>query len=151
MILAFTGTRAGMKPIQKTLLTVAITQKKPKIFCHGDAIGADEEAHRIAFDLVNAIYIFPPINPKYRAYCSHSRQDDHIFPEEDYIVRDHHMVDWSDELIATPKHEVEELRSGTWATIRYARKQEMQITIIFPNGRIVVEKGKQRLSSVFGQ
>lgn len=35
---------------------------------------------------------------------------------------------------AAPKDFKEELRSGTWATIRYAVKQQKRVIIIFPDG-----------------
>ena len=38
----------------------------------------------------------------------------------------------SDFLIGMPKSEFEELRSGTWATIRYAKKIGIKVMIIFP-------------------
>jgi hypothetical protein len=77
--------------------------------------------------------LHPPVNSKYRAFF----QADIICEPREYIVRDHHMVDLSRRLIATPQTFEEQIRSGTWATIRYARKLRLKITIIYPDGSVV--------------
>jgi len=74
------------------------------------------------------IVIHPPKNPKQRAFCKgHETRE-----EKEYLVRDHDIVDECDLLIVVPKTRKEELRSGTWATVRYARKQGKQYSTIFP-------------------
>jgi len=50
------------------------------------------------------------------------------------LTRNHDIVDCTELLIACPKSMKEELRSGTWATVRYARKLERPVIIIYPNG-----------------
>lgn len=44
-------------------------------------------------------------------------------------------------MIATPSSKEEELRSGTWSTVRYARKLRRPVTLIYPDGSVVEEKG----------
>ena len=46
------------------------------------------------------------------------------------------LVDACEVLLATPKGP-EKLRSGTWATVRYARKVGKRIVIIEPDGKQV--------------
>ena len=48
----------------------------------------------------------------------------------DYMDRNQVMVDLADHLIAFPRTSNEELRSGTWATIRRARNKGIPIEII---------------------
>jgi hypothetical protein len=43
-------------------------------------------------------------------------------------------------LLACPYELEEQLRSGTWATIRYARRYQRPITIIFPDGSVKEEE-----------
>jgi hypothetical protein len=57
-------------------------------------------------------------------------------PAKPYLVRNHEIVDDSQVLIAAPKEFTEQLRSGTWATIRYARKIGRTVRIVFPDGSI---------------
>lgn len=58
------------------------------------------------------------------------------YEPKEYIKRDKDIVDTSDILIATPRFMYEELRSGTWATVRYAEKKNKPIVIIWPNGDV---------------
>ena len=73
--------------------------------------------------------IHPPNIKDKRAFCNDYRFS---FPEKPYLERNHDIVDNSDVLIATPKESVEQIRSGTWATIRYAKKLNKPIMIMEP-------------------
>lgn len=128
----FTGTQDGMNAYQKIgihKILLALKKNGYGQFHHGDCVGADAQAHEIANDMNYTIVIHPPINPKKRAYCKNAYE---VKPEKEYLDRNHDIVDETDLLIATPKGE-EELRSGTWSTIRYAKKQNKNIVIIYPN------------------
>lgn len=76
--------------------------------------------------------IHPPINPAKRAWCT----GDFTYPEKDYLDRNRDIVNCTDILITCPSGYTEKLRSGTWATIRYARKIGKTVVIIFPDGSI---------------
>lgn len=95
-------------------------------FHHGDCLGADSEAHDIAIELrIGIIIIHPPANPYKRAFCfnrHHNRSAVIQVPEKDYITRNHDIVNETEVLIVAPRTMVEELRSGTWATFRFAKK-----------------------------
>ena len=91
----------------------------------GDCLGADALAFKYAKKLGWKNELHPPLNPKYRAYC---KGYDKIHPEKEYLARNRDIVDSSKFLIAFPKDpSKEEQRSGTWATIRYARKKGKRI------------------------
>lgn len=53
---------------------------------------------------------------------------------EDLLARNRDIVDETEILIACPGHMHEELRSGTWSTIRYAVKIQRPHIIIWPDG-----------------
>ena len=97
------------------------------MFHHGDCIGADWEANHIARCLNYGVEIHPPIDPRYRAWCSSMCV--HIC--KPYLERNHDIVDVSHLLIACPAGP-ETLRSGTWATVRYARKTSVPVIILEP-------------------
>lgn len=143
MKVGFTGTQQGMTIEQKRKLAKLIDGYKNgkaiiQEFHHGDCVGADEEADFIALSIMIPRVVHPPIEEKKRAFC---RGGDIIFRvTKPYLERNHDIVDETDCLIATPKEDVEQLRSGTWATIRYARKKHKPVFIILPNGKIVVQK-----------
>ena len=133
--LGFTGTAKGMTRAQKAVFRALILQ--PALgafdeFHHGDCVGADEESHRFIRENKPAVWIVghPPIIDKFRAFT----KCDEWRPLRGYIPRNHKIVDETDRLLATPRGFKEELRSGTWATLRYARKLERELLIIWPDG-----------------
>ncbi len=135
--IGFTGTQKGMtKPQAHELIEYLLelnAMNDLREFHHGDCIGADSHFHTImvkflkheAYDL---IYIHPPENESKRAWC----YSKHILIPKPYIERNHDIVDAVDILIAAPKERYEVLRSGTWATVRYARKVGKTVRIIDP-------------------
>jgi hypothetical protein len=128
--IGFTGTQLGMTVNQRAALYTALQKfcRDGGQFHHGDCIGADAEAHKIAESLGLTIVIHPPIKENKRAFCGDymSRR----CPPKDYIERNHDIVDMTDILIVAPKSNFEELRSGTWATYRYAKKQGKLIIML---------------------
>jgi len=54
-------------------------------------------------------------------------------------LRNHKIVDICDILVAFPQTNSETVRSGTYATIRYARKCKKPIIIIYPDGSVKKE------------
>ena len=129
MRVGFTGTRNGMTIPQKVQVDILLSQYALH-FHHGDCIGADHTAHYLAVARKIPITIHPPINNKFRAFC----YSDDIRKEKDYLDRDRDIVDESDLMIATPKGFHEELRSGTWHTIRYSKKKNKPLIIVWPDG-----------------
>jgi hypothetical protein len=130
----FTGSRYGMQEIQEEKLIELLKEKGLDEFHHGDCIGSDKIAHEaIRKHFSNAkIFVHPPKQKRNRAFCI----GDYKAPEKEYIVRNHEIVDASDVVIATPKHKTELQRSGTWKTIRYAKKVNKDLYIIYPSGKI---------------
>jgi len=106
-------------------------------FHHGDCVGSDAQAHELARTWpAYRIHLHPPKNNRYRAHCEGAHIT-HL--AEDYIVRNHHIVDQTDFLIATPDTLLEQARSGTWATVRYAESIGKRLHIILPTGTVVTE------------
>lgn len=95
-------------------------------FHHGDCIGADEEAHMEARDLGFFLVGHPPIDDRYRAHCKFHK----THKPKPYITRNHDIVDDTDMMVAAPRTDEEEIRSGTWATIRYAEEQGKEVKVL---------------------
>lgn len=131
--IGFTGTQKGMTDAQQTMLEKVLAQFGR--MHHGDCIGADEQAHFIAKRLGLRIHIHPPEKNNKRAFC----EGDEIYKCKPYLVRNHAIVSATSCLIATPKSFEEELRSGTWATVRYARQRGRPLGIIWPDGTLSTE------------
>jgi len=134
MSLGFTGTQVGLTPKQRKTLEFILRKfvgVESKLR-HGDCIGADDEANALARNLNFKTIAHPPISSKKRAFC----EVDKSLPEKDYLDRNHDIVNCSKLLIACPRESHENLRSGTWATIRYARKMNKDLIIIFFDGTL---------------
>ena len=56
-----------------------------------------------------------------------------VYDKKPYLERNKKIVNCCDILIAAPKQINEVLRSGTWSTIRYAKKIGIEVFIILPN------------------
>ena len=129
--IGFTGTREGMSEHQKEtlrmVLTAAVLQGDAVYFHHGDCKGADAEAHDIALAVGCEVIIHPPRKRIMRAYCQGARE---VLPPQEYLERDRCIVDSTIGLIGAPKSNKEEQRSGTWYTIRYARKMNKRVILL---------------------
>lgn len=130
---AVTGTRHGMTKSQRRSFKWLLSRfKVASELIHGDCTGVDVEAAEIAH-LREWKPLARPSNLRTRAHCPHSEV---IAKPKDPIVRNKDIVDDGDCVVACPKTMSEELRSGTWAAVRYARSQDALLWIVWPNGSV---------------
>ncbi len=149
MIFAFTGTRLGMTPEQKRGVILTLNLLQPRTLIHGGAKGADSEAHNLAHE-----FEYTDAPPFFEVWPADERSSEHwikilthtdgrlasrVHPVMLPLARDLVMAKQCDHLIACPATTTEVVRSGTWATIRYARAARKPITIIAPDGIITEE------------
>ena len=114
MIVGFTGTRKGMSRRQQEQFALVVERFSDpwEEFHHGDARGADSDAVRIVRSIDPDLAIVAhPAGP-------------------DPLARNREIVQLSDILIAAPETNKETLRSGTWATVRYARDAGLPIIML---------------------
>ena len=134
----FTGTQHGMSPLQHRKLAAILRGLDVSEFHHGDCIGSDAEAHAIAQSLGIRMVVHPPENDAKRAFVTLSRgtaqrHADDIRVPRPYLKRNHDIVSACKLLIAAPKQHREQRRSGTWATIRFAKfSYGVEVVIIKP-------------------
>lgn len=143
MVIGFTGTRQGMTDAQKRVVKDLIEELRPTRVVHGDCVGADADFHdlvREGYNPVVEIMLRPGHNKQgespTRAHCD----EDIVCAPRYYLDRDEDIVlDLIDDgvLIATPSGMNEVLRSGTWTTIRKARKHHVLQYIVGPNGALL--------------
>lgn len=124
------------------VMLVASCLLKPQNELHlGDAIHADRECWEIGNRLeILDIKLYrlighPPSNPRKRAFCLYDEERD----PKPYHERDYDIIAESSEILACPRWHKEELRSGTWTTIRHALLADRPVLIIWPDGS--TEKG----------
>lgn len=131
MHIGFSGTQTGMS--QEQIWTVSGFLDDNLHFSHahhGDCIGSDADFHRLCRLTGLKVIGHPPINNSKRAFCEF---DEERAPEE-YLDRNRRIVRESGLMLFTPAHFVEELRSGTWSTVRYTRELEVPGLIFWPDG-----------------
>lgn len=135
MICGFTGTsKHDMAPRQ--LKAVRQLLWKIDVLHLGDCIHADAQAHDEAVALGIKTIAHPPTEGRKRACLEY----DEVRQPKPYLDRNRDIAFESvDGLIAAPSGWVEEQRSGTWATVRYARKLRRHIWIVRPDGSVKVE------------
>jgi len=128
-IIGFTGTRKGMTDGQRISLARIVDNTEIGSAVHGGAIGADEEFDALMVSKGIERLILPSNLPNQRM----ARQGGTWLEPQPPLERNRAIVDACDFLVAAPEGP-ETVRSGTWSTIRYARKKGRQVTIIWPNG-----------------
>ena len=137
MKVGFTGTQHGMTMRQHRQLAAILRGLDVSEFHHGDCIGSDAEAHVIAQSLGIRVVVHPPENDAKRAFVALSRgtaqrSAEDIRVPRPYLKRNQNIVSACKLLIAAPKQHREQRRSGTWATIRFANRNGVEVVIIVP-------------------
>ena len=126
----YTGTRQGMTARQKYAFDQLITPGD--LLHHGACVGSDEEAAFLAASIEDVTVIAHPCNLiKFQSYKA-VKLSDVVHGEKAPLERNQDIVNSCRVLIAAPRTLTEELRSGTWATIRYARKINRPVIILEP-------------------
>jgi hypothetical protein len=134
----FTGTQNGCTEVQHDRLKGWLGQ----LWVHGyewmrngDCVGADEQAGHIWNTLGLKIALHPPTVLAKRAFIPHAIAE----RPRPYLDRNKDIVRGAEVVVATPTEMVEQLRSGTWSTVRFARQLSKPILIIFPDGTYRLE------------
>ena len=149
MRIGFTGSRDGFTSKQHNAFKKLLAKLGATELHHGDCVGADAQAHAVAYSLDLDIFIHPPTDGRKRANCGDgAKQTPYLgtvkwFKPYPYLERNRHIVLATEALIATPKEAEEQLRSGTWSTVRFARKRRRPVYIILPSGKVVEERTRK--------
>lgn len=128
----FTGSRYGISKSQSAVIEGFMLEATH--LHHGDCVGADKEVADFAERFGVPTTIHPPLKNKLRAFHNWGR----ILKALPYLERNRSIVDDCDVLLACTRSD-EIQRSGTWATIRYARKIGKPIILVQTDGKIVME------------
>lgn len=104
---------------------------------HGDALGADTQFHAICQEVSVAVVIHPSLDTTDRAFNEGAQEER---PPQKFRQQSRSIVDSCDVLLAVPDGFKERLRgSGTWMTVRVARKAEKHIILCFPDGNCEID------------
>ena len=135
MRVGFTGTQFGPQSPEQSYTVIELLSEfytEGSVLHHGKCIGWDDQAARFARVLGYRLAGHPPIMTS--KVCS--VVSDFEYPPLNYIERDHRIVDDTQLLIAAPHTMHEILRSGTWATIRFAVRRRKPGFVVWPNGEL---------------
>ena len=132
----FTGTQNQLTPSQvNTLFSVlkGLLADEYEWMHNGDCIGADLIAANHWRFIGGKIFLHPPgINTKRACFFNPEAAID----PKPYRERNQDIVDASELLVACPKGMEEELRSGTWMTVRMALRKGIRVIGVFPDGSV---------------
>ena len=139
MILGLTGARAGFTEPQLRAVRGAVAILPDRIV-HGGAVGVDEALDRW-FRLLglpsDRIEVYPASGERARVAANRGGI---VHPVMSPLYRNRLIAKRCDWLLACPSTQVEGLRSGTWATVRYARAAGKPIALVLPDGTIKEEE-----------
>lgn len=140
MIIGFTGTRQGPTPAQHVamdrFLLSMFTLHGARVLVHGGAVGCDTFAHHAATPYAE-VWIFPAEEGPNSSIVTVPMGNCLIAEPVPALMRNDIIAGLCDGLLAVPASDTEEQRSGTWATVRYARKRGCPVYIVKRDGSIV--------------
>lgn len=133
--IGFTGTRNGMTPQQINTVTTLLAEAKlhearSLLAHHGDCVGADATFDQLCAGLQIPRVAHPPDKNIHRAFCL----AECVLMTKPYLQRNKDIVDASNTVIATPETHSERERSGTWSTVRYAKRTNTHLVVVYPCG-----------------
>lgn len=142
IVIGFTGTRWGMTPAQRAALALevdrALDLDAPWLARHGMCVGSDEEFHNIVRPLPNGVIHGHPSNLS--GMTARITDCDVLHEPKRPLARNVHIVAASTVMLAAPAEMTEQLRGGTWATIRMARRARKPLAIVWPDGSVTRER-----------
>jgi hypothetical protein len=141
MRIGFTGTRDETTCEQHHALCSFVKRLTGVVeWHHGACVGADAEGVEVARNLLSGVRVVahPPDNDALVSFgaldCS-----DVILDPLPHLDRNHAIVEACDLLVACPKGPEQAQGSGTWATVKCARKLKKHIVIVWPDGTVTEE------------
>ena len=144
MRIAMTGTQKGMNAFQMSECWILLHLFRPKEVHHGGCVGADKNFHDIVRHL-------PGPSLKVHCHPAWDKVGDQMadcYGDKNYqslppLVRNQEMVmQGVDGLWAFPHQERMIVRSGTWATVRYALKADRRVFVITPTKFLIWQSGR---------
>lgn len=145
----FTGSRRGLTELQKASLRKWMLNNPtwPWMVFHGCCKGADEAFVDLVWEKSNfqgdpaspiRIWGYPCditawVSPNALSRCTSTMRP--MAP----LVRNGIIAGQSSVLLACPGGMQEEQRSGTWSTVRAARKRPIPVVIFWPDGSVTCE------------
>jgi hypothetical protein len=145
-VVGVTATRTGLTEDQRWRVQLLLATIRPRLLQHGDCIGGDAEVDEIAHSLGIRRAAHPCDIADQRAYCG----CEVVNRPKNPLLRNRHIVCTSHLLIVLPSSVQERLRSGTWATYRFAKQSKRPIILMAPGQRTKFIPGENELAGLAG-
>ena len=94
---------------------------------HGGCTGVDKLAHDTAIEMGVRVVVHPPDNRRHECEYADAQE---VRPRLPYLERNRRIVEAVDGLLALPSSPTEVVRSGSWATVRYARARRVPVKVV---------------------
>jgi hypothetical protein len=102
--------------------------------------GVDRQLYHLAKGFQIPVILHPPHWDDIQVFWGIEDEQRDAAPS---LVRNKNIILESECMVAIPRGIKEELRSGTWMTVRHTRKQSKPLAIVWPNGLISYENWEQ--------
>lgn len=132
--LGVVGTYDGLTQEQRNWINYFLLNTLVRVLHHGDEIGACDEAAKLFASTGTYIIAHPGNALTVKANCN---ANDLVLPWKESQVRIRHIVNMSEMLLAFPETEIDAVRSTTWTTVRYAKRQSVPFRVITPLGKVI--------------
>lgn len=142
----FSGTRTGMTAVQASVV-YEVMKSVGDVLHHGDCVGADAEAHRIAAELGLPIVVHPPLDRRLRAFC----RGGEVRRPKLYRSRNNDILKESSLLVTAPLGMAENGSGGTWPMMQKAREIGLPVVIAWPDGTTDTERLTGKLGAALNQ
>jgi len=133
---SFSGSQHGLTNKQEEELLGLLRQLKPELGIHGACIGGDDIFDKLCVMEGIDRLVFPSNHLAKRIPNQEllHRQPPRVTirPPKQALDRNRDIITAGDVLIACPRQQYEIVRSGTWTTIRAAKKVGMVVYILKP-------------------
>ncbi len=140
--IGFTGSRNGLTLKQEYALRKLLEEEiNHRLECdihHGACVGADSTFVYLVKNIGKGRVYAHPSNIESMTCDRAKCLSDVIYQPKDPLERNQDIVDNSSLLIACPETKEEQRRSGTWSTVRRARKKGIVILFVYPDGEVTL-------------
>lgn len=142
-VIGVTATRRGLTDQQRVAAFDVLVLRRElgaETVHHGACVGGDEQLVEMAYELGFHLVAHPSDMPAF--VSDHALALSHeVLLAKPPLDRNRDIVDAADHaLLAHPHELVEVTRSGTWATVRYARRRtDLPRVMVWPDGRVELD------------
>lgn len=139
-----TGSLEGLTGPQLRWAKQFIQDNVVRVLHHGNCIGGDEDVATLFYKGQDTYIIAHPGHIS--TMQSKISFNDLVLPEKHTLARNRLIVNSSDLLLGFPKIDDEDDNSGSWYTIRWAKRHRTPVIVISPTGMMTLHSPNEDVS-----